>query len=268
VKGRIDQENGREGDIVFVNGHVMPTIRIRSGEVQRWRVINASAARVYRLSIPGQTFLHVGTDGGLFEHPVEVNDVLLANSERAELLVRGTGAPGTTTHLQSLPYDRYVIQTRPEDWTRTRDLIAIQYTKEPPLRPVALPRTLRVVPPLDTMQVTERREIIFGQGMINGKLHDMNRVDITAKLGAMEIWQVENVVAMDHPFHLHGFQFQVLDRDGVPEKSRRWKDTINVPKHSRVRFVVRFDNHPGKWMFHCHILDHEDHGMMGILEVK
>jgi FtsP/CotA-like multicopper oxidase with cupredoxin domain len=267
-KGRIDQENGREGDIVFVNGKVMPTIRIRSGEVQRWRVINASAARVYRLSIPGQTFLHVGTDGGLFEHPVEVSDVMLANSERAELLVRGTGAPGTTTHLQSLPYDRYLIQTRPDDWNTTRDLIALEYTKQPPLPPVALPRTLRPIPPLDTMQATERREIILSQGMINGKLHDMNRVDVSAKLGATEIWQIENVVGMDHTFHLHGFQFQVLDRNGVPEKSRRWKDTVNIPRHETARFVVRFDNYPGKWMFHCHILDHEDHGMMGILEVK
>jgi len=104
--------------------------------------------------------------------------------------------------------------------------------------------------------------------MINGKLHDMGRVDVTAKLGAMEIWDLENVVGMDHTFHLHGFQFQVLDRNGIPEKSRRWKDTVNIPRHETARIIVRFDDHPGKWMFHCHILDHEDHGMMGILEVK
>ena len=86
--------------------------------------------------------------------------------------------------------------------------------------------------------------------------------------GAIEIWNVENVVGMDHPFHLHGYQFQVLDRNGVPEPERRWKDTVNVPKHETVRIIVHFDAHPGKWMFHCHILDHEDHGMMGILEIK
>ena len=106
------------------------------------------------------------------------------------------------------------------------------------------------------------------QGFINGQEFDLNRVDITAPLGATEIWQVENVVSMDHPFHLHGFSFQVLDRDGVPEPFPAWKDTVNVPRHSVVRFIVRYTDFPGKWMFHCHILDHEDHGMMGILAVR
>src|SRR5687768_4219876 len=78
-QGGIDFENGREGNVLFVNGQVMPTISIRSGEVQRWRVINASAARVYKLALHGHTFLHVGSDGGLFERPVEVNDLILAN---------------------------------------------------------------------------------------------------------------------------------------------------------------------------------------------
>jgi FtsP/CotA-like multicopper oxidase with cupredoxin domain len=73
---------------------------------------------------------------------------------------------------------------------------------------------------------------------------------------------------MDHPFHLHGFQFQVLDRNGVPEPFRAWKDTVNVPKGEIVRFIVQYTDYPGRWMFHCHILDHEDHGMMGILEVR
>ena len=96
----------------------------------------------------------------------------------------------------------------------------------------------------------------------------MNRVDETGKLGDVEIWQIENIVGMDHPFHLHGFQFQVIDRDGKPEPFRSWKDTINVPKHSAVRIIVRFADFAGKWMYHCHILDHEDHGMMGVLEVN
>jgi FtsP/CotA-like multicopper oxidase with cupredoxin domain len=110
--------------------------------------------------------------------------------------------------------------------------------------------------------------MVLSQGFINGQLMDMDRVDVSSRLGATEIWQVENIVGMDHPFHLHGFQFQVLDRNGVPEPFPAWKDTVNVPKKSVVRFIVRYANYPGKWMFHCHILDHEDHGMMGILEVR
>jgi bilirubin oxidase len=263
----IDEENGREGDVLFVNGEVMPTLRIRAGEVQRWRIVNASAARVYRLAIPGHTLLHVGSDGGLFEHPVERDEIVLANAERVEVLVRGIGAPGSRTSLQTLPYDRYIPQTRPKDWNRTRDLLALEYTSEPPLPARPLPARLRAIPVMDTTAATETRVMVLTQGMINGRTMDMDRVDAIAKRGATEIWKVENLVGMDHPFHLHGFQFQVLDRNGVPEPFRSWKDVVNVPKHETVRFIVRFDDYPGKWMFHCHILDHEDHGMMGVLEV-
>lgn len=267
-QGIVDEVNGREGDVLFVNGQVMPTIPIRSGEVQRWRVINVSAARIYTLAIPGQELIHVGGDGGLFEHPVETKSLQVATSERLEFLVRGSGAPGSTALLQSLPYDRYDPHTRPAGWQLARSLLSLQYSQAPPLPEVAIPATLRHVPALDTSAVTVRRDIVMSQGLINGRVMEMHRVDETGLLGATEIWQIENVVAMDHPFHLHGFQFQVLDRDGVPEPFREWKDVVNVRKHENVRFVVRFDDFAGMWMYHCHILDHEDHGMMGILEVK
>jgi FtsP/CotA-like multicopper oxidase with cupredoxin domain len=266
--GGIDEENGREGSVLFVNGHVMPTLTIRSGEVQRWRVVNASAGRLYRLALTGHTFLQVGSDGGLFEKPVELKDILLTTGERVELLVRGTDAPGAKSVLQNLPYDRYAPQTRPADWQTTRDLLTLQTTNEPVATPGAIPAVLRKVIPLDTTKSTAVRTVVFGQGMINGKLMDMARVDVSTKVGATEIWEIENIVGMDHPFHLHGFQFQVLDRDGVPEPYRAWKDMLNIPKHSSARIIVRYDDYPGKWMFHCHILDHEDHGMMGVLEVK
>jgi FtsP/CotA-like multicopper oxidase with cupredoxin domain len=269
AQGRVDRENGREGDVLFVNGQVMPALTIRSGEVQRWRVVNASAARVYRLVIPGHRFLHVGNDGGLFERPVETDEILVASSERVELLVRGTGVPGSRTTLQALTYDRYVPQTRPADWRLTRDLLTVRYADEPPVpTTVPLPATLRRVTPLDTADATSTRVMVLTQGFINGKAMDLGRVDATTTLGATEIWQIENLVGMDHPFHLHGFRFQVLDIDGVPMPYRSWKDTVNVPKHATVRFIVRFDDYPGRWMFHCHILDHEDHGMMGVLEVR
>jgi len=238
MQGGIDFENGRECAHIFVNGQIEPTIKIRPGEVQRWRFINASAARVYRLAIPGQKMLHVGNDGGLFEHPVEVS------------------------------YDRYSPHTRPADWETPRDLLKIQYSGAAVRKPVVIPATLRAVVPIDTMLAVRTRVFTLQQGFINGKLHDMNRVDETGKLGDVEIWEIENIVGMDHPFHIHGFQFQVIDRDGKPEPFRSWKDTINVPKHSTVRIVIHLADFAGKWMYHCHILDHEDHGMMGIFELN
>jgi bilirubin oxidase len=126
--GMRDEVNGREGDMLFVNGQIAPLLTIRSGEVQRWRVINVAAARLFRLALPGRTLLLVGSDGGLFERPVEVGQVDVANSERVELLVRGTGDPGARTTLQSLPYDRYVPQTRPHDWNVPRDLLTLTRT--------------------------------------------------------------------------------------------------------------------------------------------
>jgi bilirubin oxidase len=267
LQGQIDHQNGREGDLLFVNGEIVPVLEMRSGEVQRWRIVNASASRVYRLAIRGQTFLHVGSDGGLFEHPVEVDELLIANAERVEVLVRGTGAPGSTAVLETLPYDRYMPQTRPADWDKARELLTLRYADAPPVTADPVPETLRAIPYLDPAQASATREIVMAQGMINNRLFDMDRVDVAAPLGATEIWEVHNVVGMDHPFHLHGFQFQILDRNGVPEPFRSWKDTVNVPRHETVRFIVRFADHPGRWMFHCHILDHEDQGMMGIVEV-
>jgi suppressor of ftsI len=267
VEGIRDEVNGREGDMLFVNGQLAPSVGIRSGQLQRWRVINVAAARVFRLALVGQTLLHVGSDGGLFERPVEESQIDVANSERVELLVRGTGQPGDRVALQALPYDRYVPQTRPHDWDVTRDLLTLVYTMAPRIDAPPLSAMLRHVPALDTAAVTTTHLLVLSQGLINGQMMDMDRVDVRSVLGATEIWQIENVVGMDHPFHLHGFQFQVLDRNGVPEPFRSWKDVVNVRKHESVRIIVRFDDFPGLWMYHCHILDHEDHGMMGVLEV-
>jgi bilirubin oxidase len=265
--GAVDEENGREGPTLFVNGQVMPTLTIRPGEVQRWRVINASAGRIFKIALRDQKMVQVGTDGGLFEKPLELKDLVLATGERVELLVKA-GAASSKTVLQDLPYDRYSPHTRPVDWDMTRDLLTLETTNDAPVPPVAIPATLRHIERLDTTKVTAVRTVVFGQGMINGKLMDMARVDVSTKVGATEIWEITNIVGMDHPFHMHGFQFQVLERDGKPEPYVAWKDMLNIPKHTTARIIVRYDDYPGKWMFHCHILDHEDHGMMGVLEVK
>ncbi len=266
---RMDDMNGREGDVLFVNDEIMPELSIRSGEVQRWRIVNASGARIFRLGLKGHTFTHIGSDGGLFEHPEEVNEILLSNGERAELLVHGTGEPGSKVILQDLPYDRYMPMHRPSDWEDTLNLLTLQYDPELPVdNNFEMPETLRKIPELNEKDVTETRIMRLTNGKINSKTMDMNRDDETAELGATEIWDIRNLVGMDHPFHIHGFQFQVIDRNGVPVKQRKWKDVVNVPGFEKARFIIKYKNYTGKWMYHCHILDHEDQGMMGVLEVK
>jgi bilirubin oxidase len=313
---QFDLTNGREGDYVFVNRQLNPTIAIRSGEIQRWRIINASGARFYRLNLPGHTILHVANDAGLFERAVETppvqpdqeGGILVAPSERVEILVRGTGEPGSKAILQSLPYDRYKPDTRPKgardqfgevlgilDWDQPIDLLTLQYTDETPVAPVALPESLRPVAWLrdpTTLAVGETNHTIVmddnSQLDVNGqgpksfeiKADRSVRIDITSPFDATEIWTIVSKENLDHPFHLHGFSFQVLDRGrtigttGQPdwetataEPFPSWKDTVNIPGETWARFIIRYTNYPGRRMFHCHILNHEDHGMMGVLEV-
>lgn len=266
---RVDDMNGREGNVLLVNDEIKPELSIRSGEIQRWRIVNASGARMYRLALDGHTFVHIGSDGGLFEFPREVDEIILSNGERAELLVFATGDPGRTALLRDLPYDRYMPMWRPDNWDETNNLLELRYSDDPKIEsPVQVPETLRKIPELNIDDAAVTRVMRMTNGKINSRTMDMNRIDEIAELGATEIWEIQNLVGMDHPFHLHGFQFQVIDRNGDPVSQRRWEDTVNVPGFETARFIVRYDNYPGKWMFHCHILDHEDQGMMGILMVK
>jgi bilirubin oxidase len=263
-----NDEQGWEGNALFVNGQRAPTLALRPGEVQRWRLINASVARYYRLALPGHTFLHAGSDGGLFERAVSRDELLLAPAERAEVLVRGEGAPGSRVALRSLPYDRYLPYLRPPGWDRPLDLLTVQTTEDAPLAPPALPALLRPVPALDPAQAATTREILLQHALINNRRFDHHRVDIVARLNTIEVWTLTNRDAMDHPFHMHGFSFQVLERNGVPEPFPAWEDTVNIPRGQSVKIIVPFREHPGKRMFHCHIMDHEDYGMMGVLEVR
>jgi bilirubin oxidase len=86
-------------------------------------------------------------------------------------------------------------------------------------------------------------------------------------MGDTEVWTVRNAATMDHPFHVHGFQFQVLERNGVPEPVLAWNDTVNVQRRTSLRLAVKLDM-PGMRMFHCHILEHEDMGMMGMMDIE
>jgi hypothetical protein len=199
IAAEVDLENGRgQHPVRERSGGAHHPDRARPG--QRWRIVNATAARVYRLALPGRSLIKVGTDGGLFGAPVEVPEVTLANSGRVELLVRGGG--DTSAALQDLPYDRYMPQTRPADWDSTRTILWVRASRAPSVRPVGIPRVLRPIPALDTTHVATRRVIVMSQGQLDGKRMDMQRIDIRARLNTTEIWTIQNVVGMDHPFHL------------------------------------------------------------------
>ncbi|WP_047237647.1 multicopper oxidase family protein [Chromobacterium subtsugae] len=268
-----DQMDGREGQFVLVNGAWQPKLTLGVGERQRWRVWNATSARVLKLALPAHEVWLVGTDGGLIEKPLRIDSLLLPPGARAELAVTGRFAAGKPAGLLALPYARGKMMGPEQD----KVLPLLDVEAGPAVAKAALPSRLRTIAPLPKPAV--RRRVAFSEDManpaamflINGKTFDMDRMDFTGKVGAVEEWEIDNQADMDHPFHLHGTQFQVTERhDGKGwrrEPYLAWRDVVNVPPEQKVRLRFRQDL-PGPRMFHCHILEHEDAGMMGMLDVS
>jgi FtsP/CotA-like multicopper oxidase with cupredoxin domain len=262
---------GREGNVLLVNGRVNPVLPVRSGLRQRWRLVNAAKTRYYQLAMAGHRFTRIGGDGGRMEEPEETERLVLIPGERADVLVEPRGAPGSTLPVRWVPYNRGdgTAVNRPE-----AEVFRIQFSSEPAAAPPPLDlpkRSIEVIATaganpvaLSLTQSDANGILVMG---ING-VPSWKAKPLHAAVGDTEVWTVENLTLYDHPFHLHGFFFQVLGADGAPVKPMEWKDTVNVPVDASVRFAVKYDNRPGMWMFHCHILDHADAGMMGMVHLE
>jgi FtsP/CotA-like multicopper oxidase with cupredoxin domain len=269
---------GKEGDTVMVNGAVNPVLTIRPGQVQRWRIVNASTARFYKLSLDGHSLHVVGVDGGLLDKPYAQSTMLLAPGERVDLLVKATSSEGIYK-LLSLPYSRIGMMMggsglNPQQVT----LLTLDVTGAP--ADDALPehvrlRARRLTPDLSTLpRRTFTLRMQMGRGTINGYDYDSNPYTITSALPewgpSYEIWTIQNPSGMDHPWHQHVNSAQILSIAGGDAAYRAfhttvpgWKDTVIVPRGGSVTQLVRLQNWTGMTMFHCHIVEHEDVGMMG-----
>jgi FtsP/CotA-like multicopper oxidase with cupredoxin domain len=251
---------GRNGNVRLVNGAPEPELMMWGGQVERWRVINASSARYVRLLIGGQPFMALGTGGGLLEAPVQRRDVLLTPGDRIDIAV-GPFEPGAVVSVVSEPYDRGFGAGEAERFATL--LVGPAAPSQ-----AAVPERLRVITPLVEGPVVPTREVRFSERadmhgevdfLINGNQH--HRADPIV-VGELQVWDIVNTSRLDHPFHLHGFFFQVLERDGAPPAFRSWEDTVNVPAGGRVRIAWMPDDRLGEWMYHCHILEHHAAGMM------
>lgn len=270
---------GREGSVVTLGGAVDPVIGIRQGGLVRLRLINGSVSRFYRLALEDHPLHIIGVDGGALPALRSVDEILFIPGERLDILIEGTRGEGSF-RLLNLPYDRGgtgmmggMMRGGAE---RTRETLAtIQYrgTSE---RMWSLPSSLPgVAEPLAPTTLPQRVfRLGMGMGMmmggmtftINGREFDANRIDSAPRLGTVEEWVYVNDTPMDHPMHLHTNSFQVIGSDGTPE--RAWRDIIQVRARQQARFRVRFDDFAGKTVQHCHILDHEDQGMMATVEMR
>jgi len=270
------------GDTILVNGKVWPYVDVTPGKY-RFRILSGSTSRTYRLALSdGATFHVIGTDGGLLPAPVPVTSVTLASGERADVVVDFAAyAPGTTLRLVNdapAPYPGEPGVGVIPDVMEFRVVTGAAHT-------AALPTSLVAVPPLAEGAASVTRDFELrktsdpctGQAwLINGLGWD----DITERpqLGSTEIWRFVNRSGIMHPMHMHLVFFQVLDRQpfevvgdvvtpiGAPvpvsPEEAGWKDTVQVGPSEIVRVIARFEDYKGRYPYHCHILEHEDHEMM------
>ena len=263
----IESHDGREGNTRLVNGKQEPELTMAAGQIERWRIVNAASARYLRLSIGGRPFRIIGTDGGLIGSPVTATEILLAPADRVELAV-GPFAEGEVHRVETLPFKRgsFKAHRRPELFATLRVGRAAPSKAQ-------VPETLRRIEPLVTGPVKVSREVRLGftLGLKHGVEFTINKEQHhhadPVRVGELQVWDVVNRSPVHHPFHLHGFFFQVLQVNGKAPEFLSWEDTVNVPAFGSVRIAWMPDDRPGEWMYHCHILEHHAAGMMAHFDV-
>lgn len=279
---------GQRGNTMVVNGTVDPEVTL-GASVNRLRLLNGSNSRVYMLGLSDNSSFHmIGSDGGLLEAPVELQRLRLAPGERAEVLIDLSGRSGESITLMS--YSSELIRGEPGGVALPNepqpppgsidgtDFNVLQLTVEDAGASAiqGLPTSLVTVeelPESSADRVRPMRLDTAGPGpgaplAINGALFNMNVINEVVNLGDTEIWEIDNARGGPHPFHIHDVQFQILDRGGEPPPPEEsgWKDVVLVYPGERVRFITQFLDFADPdtpYMYHCHLLGHEDDGMMG-----
>ncbi|MBX9603892.1 MAG: multicopper oxidase family protein [Bryobacteraceae bacterium] len=268
----MDRMRGREGALVMATGALRPEFEVARDGWLRLRIVNASSSRFYRLRIEEHPMSVVASDGGYLPGPEVRDEVLLTPGERVEVMLSGSRMPGVYRIL-SLPYNRGGMGMMGGNNTgATFEVARLRYGS---LADSAwdLPENLIRIDRLPEPSV--RRVFQLGQGMgmgmmgggmnftINGRTFNEARIDVRAKLNDVEEWEFVNPSSMDHPMHVHTNPFQVVGGGSWTG----WKDTVLVKAGGRVSVRSAFRDYEGVSPYHCHILDHEDQGMMGMLEI-
>ncbi|QEO15807.1 multicopper oxidase domain-containing protein [Agromyces intestinalis] len=261
---------GGLGDELLVNGTRGPYLEVSDGLV-RLRLLNASTARTYGFTwSDGRPVELIATDGGLLEASVALDRVVLSPGERAEVLLRPT--PGERVVLRSeltaeaVGSNRVIAATNGD--ADSFDVLEVRAADVLDPAP-SLPAQLASNPPFDPAEVaTTRRFVLDDSFEINGHAMDLGRVDETVTVDTLERWVVENDTDLPHSFHVHDVQFRIATIDGAapPPELAGWKDTVRLRPHAEYELLLRFEDyadpaHP--YMYHCHLLWHEDQGMMG-----
>jgi FtsP/CotA-like multicopper oxidase with cupredoxin domain len=262
----IERHDGREGSTNLINGKELITLDMNAGQTERWRFVNAASARYFKLSLDGKPFKVIATDGGLLEYARTVTTLLITPGERFDIAV-GPFNEGEEFSLSSLPYNRVtMLKAKLQKY-------ATVLVKERKDSVANLPERLSEIASLASPDIQVNRKVNLSVDpsfknvidfRINRKMHGM---DEPVRVGELQVWEISNSSLMDHPFHLHGFFFQVLEENGKAAEYKAWKDTCNLKPRSTVKIAWMPDNRPGMWMYHCHIIEHHAAGMMANFEV-
>jgi spore coat protein A, manganese oxidase len=259
------------GKRILVNGQFAPYLTVRPGRY-RLRLLNASSFSAYNLALSnGRPFTQVGTGNALLPKKVERPDILLGPAQRADVVVDFRGLRDKDVLLSTIP------RTDGSHGTGSRSAPIMQFRVRGPVHHSApVPVRLRPVPELD---VPDQVAKVWTFGLskdqhgsywsINGEMFDPNRVDHQVVQGTTERWLLRNTSDMTHYVHLHEEQWRTVSRDGKrpPPWERGFEDTWRLDPGETVEVAATFTDYPGLFMLHCHMLDHEDHGMMAQFEV-
>ncbi len=276
-----DRSIGMFGETVLVNGTAGAMLEVAT-RTYRFRLLNGSNARIYNFALStGAKFQLIGTDGGLLDATQEISTVLLSPGERADVLVNfGSLAVGTELYLQSNAFGGTASQG-----TKSFKILKFKVTRQETDK-FTRPGTLMSLGKIPESQSVATRKFDIGHMMqhgndmgnmtmhtINGKTFDATRRDEVVRAGTVEIWEFDNTNGTEtHPMHLHAGSFQVLSRKGgrgvIEPWEKGWKDTVLAFPGEKVRIIVRFPDLKGKFVFHCHNLEHEDGGMMLNYEIQ
>jgi spore coat protein A len=270
-------EMGMMGDVVLVNGKVQPYLEVAARKY-RFRILNGSNSRRYTLALAnGQPLIQIGTDGGLLQRPKSLDSINIAPAERADVIIDFTG----------LDIGTDIILRNSGGEGRTGSIMLFRVTKPRGKENAVIPAFLapweeivptpfpgaESVPTPTTRTFTLNRQPIDGvlTWVINGYGFDTpGRPVPTPKLDSIEYWKFINPTNHPHPMHLHLVQFQIVNVNGVPQDPSDfgWKDTVVIPPGGgEITLAVKFSGYTGKYVFHCHNLEHEDYAMMSEFEV-
>ncbi|MGW8169483.1 MAG: multicopper oxidase family protein [Sulfurovaceae bacterium] len=265
-----EDHNGVMGDVILVNSTPFPYHEVKTGKY-RLRILNASSVRTYKLAFDNiKQFDLIGTDAGLLEEPLSVNSVILGVAERVDIIVDFKDKEiGDVVTLKTLGLKEASIMVLHPDYPgfdAQMDIMQFRITQKI-VDTTTIPKKLIPIRKLKAEDAIKTRTITMEHAgnawTLDQKPFDMKRIDQRVKLGTIEIWELQNAIHMAHPFHIHGVHFQVLDRNGKIDfpTDKGWKDTVVVMPLETVRIIMHFTM-PGFFLYHCHILEHEDHAMM------